>query len=237
MQADSDKTEAKVRTEIDVARYLINHPRPEHLFSSPYLVSALYYRANFAAEHRTCTATGSTCRIILAIKQMITPAYRDWFMQTLRSMATAQEQQFQLTPPLQSMYYKKSRRSHPNAADLFSPEGSPVTAAAGGIIVLAEDGWTEQDQFSTSSPNGGNTVIEFVPHKNLFIRYAHLGSVAVRPGSFVSRGDTLGTVGHSGLNACRRGHGGHLHLEINQYNQVQRSISAFSAGQIIAALR
>jgi murein DD-endopeptidase MepM/ murein hydrolase activator NlpD len=38
--------------------------------------------------------------------------------------------------------------------------------------------------------------------------------VSVRPGQMVASGTVLGHGGNTGTNARRRGHGGHLHLEI-----------------------
>jgi murein DD-endopeptidase MepM/ murein hydrolase activator NlpD len=36
-------------------------------------------------------------------------------------------------------------------------------------------------------------------------------------GQVVAAGETLGAVGHTGLNASQAGHGGHLHFEANEY--------------------
>jgi murein DD-endopeptidase MepM/ murein hydrolase activator NlpD len=108
-------------------------------------------------------------------------------------------------------------RTHQDAIDLFAPEGSTVYAVSRGIVILAENGWSADDPFSTSSRKGGNTVIVFAPDQDRFYRFCHLSAVLVSPGGLVAAGKAVGRVGHSGLNASRGGHGRHLHFEMNEY--------------------
>jgi len=86
-----------------------------------------------------------------------------------------------------------------------------------GLVVLAEDGYRDKEWLSTSSVRGGNSIIVFDPDQVRFCRYAHLESIAVSPGEFVDAGYRIGSVGHTGFNAQRKGHGRHLHFEINEF--------------------
>ncbi len=124
--------------------------------------------------------------------------------------------------PAKAKKSKKARRrwgrtNHEYALDLFTPEGTPVRSATRGVVVLADKTWTPGDPFSTTSQKGGNTVIVFDPDGDRFFRYAHLDQVPVSAGQIVHAGEVVGTVGHTGLNASRPKHGGHLHLEVNQF--------------------
>jgi len=95
-----------------------------------------------------------------------------------------------------------------------------------GIVVLAENGWDMENEFSTSSMRGGNTVIVFSGEDKSFYRYAHLRETAVQTGTILPSGTRIGTVGDTGINASKPGHGGHLHLEINKYDQERSKMTA-----------
>jgi murein DD-endopeptidase MepM/ murein hydrolase activator NlpD len=57
----------------------------------------------------------------------------------------------------------------------------------------------------------------FDPDHDRFYRYCHMSTVQVSAGDLVAAGQTVGSVGHSGLNASQPGHGRHLHFETNEY--------------------
>jgi murein DD-endopeptidase MepM/ murein hydrolase activator NlpD len=81
--------------------------------------------------------------------------------------------------------------------DFPAPSGTRVVAAASGRVIFA--GW--DDGF-------GRTVV--LDHGNgLHTRYAHLSSIAVRPGTFVGLGTRVGRVGATGFAT-----GPHLHFEV-----------------------
>jgi murein DD-endopeptidase MepM/ murein hydrolase activator NlpD len=107
--------------------------------------------------------------------------------------------------------------SHRYAIDLFAHEGAPVYAVSRGMVVLADRNWNPASLFSTTSRKGGNAVIVFDPDRDRFYRYCHMSTVQVAAGAPVAAGQVIGSVGHSGLNAARPGHGGHLHFETNEY--------------------
>ena len=81
----------------------------------------------------------------------------------------------------------------------MAPPGTPVYAAADGIVVGA-------------APNGGyGNWIQIQHHDKLATVYGHLMAFApgIEPGESVERGDLIGFVGSTG-----RSTGAHLHFEI-----------------------
>lgn len=93
------------------------------------------------------------------------------------------------------------RRPH-FGIDFAAPTGSPVIAAAGGEVVLAETGL-----FYT----GGLIVIDH--GHGVTSLYLHLSEVAVRKGQEVAQGERIGAVGKSG-----RASGPHLDWRVNWRN-------------------
>jgi murein DD-endopeptidase MepM/ murein hydrolase activator NlpD len=59
--------------------------------------------------------------------------------------------------------------------------------------------------------------------------------VDVAAGTTVEAGQQIGTVGHTGFNASRKGHGRHLHFEVNEFDG--NSIRALDKHQLEALLR
>jgi peptidoglycan LD-endopeptidase LytH len=84
--------------------------------------------------------------------------------------------------------------------DIFAPRGTRVVAAADGLITSVG-----------INGLGGNVVWLFRPMRGESLYYAHLDTQLVKAGSYVRRGDVLGTVGNTG-NA--RGGPTHLHFGI-----------------------
>jgi peptidoglycan LD-endopeptidase LytH len=90
--------------------------------------------------------------------------------------------------------------------------GNPVDvlSAHSGIVVSVNDEW------EPSSPvRGGNYVWIYHPIKGRYFYYAHLREIAVSVGQVVSRGDRLGMVGRSGLNAYPKRSPTHLHFSVH----------------------
>lgn len=83
--------------------------------------------------------------------------------------------------------------------DIFAKEGTPVIAASSGLVVNAG-----------VIPGGGNVVSVLGPKWRIHY-YAHLKTIKVNDGEFVSQGSALGTVGTTG-NAV--GKPPHLHYAI-----------------------
>jgi murein DD-endopeptidase MepM/ murein hydrolase activator NlpD len=83
--------------------------------------------------------------------------------------------------------------------DIFAKEGTPVVAASSGLVVSAG-----------FSPGGGNVVSVLGPKWRIHY-YAHLKTIKVSTGEFISRGSEVGAVGSTG-NAA--GKAPHLHYAI-----------------------
>jgi murein DD-endopeptidase MepM/ murein hydrolase activator NlpD len=81
--------------------------------------------------------------------------------------------------------------------DFAAPTGTPIAAAAGGIVAFAgfkrDYGW----------------VVEIDHGNGLATRYAHASELLVRPGQVVIPGDRIAVVGSTG-----RSTGPHLHFEV-----------------------
>lgn len=85
--------------------------------------------------------------------------------------------------------------------DYSAKLGTSVRATANGIVVAAK-----------RSRGYGNQIL--IKHNNSYsTRYAHLNDIYVSPGDTVIVGDTIGTVGNTGLST-----GPHLHYEIRINN-------------------
>lgn len=91
-----------------------------------------------------------------------------------------------------------------DAIDIMAPKGTPVVAAADGVV-----------EKLFNSAHGGLTVYVRSPERRWTYYYAHLQSYApgLREGQQVKRGQMIGRVGTTG-NANRAGP--HLHFAINQ---------------------
>jgi len=88
--------------------------------------------------------------------------------------------------------------------DFAAPVGTPIHAAAGGVVVLAE-----------RHPVWGN-VVEIDHGKGLMTRYAHASRLLVGSGALVRRGQTIAEVGTTG-----RSTGPHLHFEVHSNGVAQ----------------
>lgn len=81
--------------------------------------------------------------------------------------------------------------------DYQADAGTPILAAAGGVVVTAE-----------AHPAYGN-MVEIAHGNNLVTRYAHASRFAVKKGDLVKRGQRVADVGSTG-----RSTGPHLHFEV-----------------------
>jgi murein DD-endopeptidase MepM/ murein hydrolase activator NlpD len=91
-----------------------------------------------------------------------------------------------------------------NAIDIIAPRGTPIVAAAGGMV-----------EKLFVSALGGNTVYVRSPERTLSYYYAHLDAYApgLAAGQVVRQGQPLGTVGSTGDASPDAPH---LHFEIQQ---------------------
>ena len=93
-------------------------------------------------------------------------------------------------------------RSPHGGLDIAAERGTPVAAAADGIVALAHP-----DMFYT-----GKTVMIDHGH-GLASVYAHMQEILVEPGQWVGRGEPIGRVGSSG-----RATGPHLHWGVSLFS-------------------
>jgi len=98
--------------------------------------------------------------------------------------------------------------------------GPPIRSMTRGIVVATADNWNGGDRPSLYqggglSPKAGNGAIVYCPDDGRYYAYFHLSSMQVSTGDLISAGTVLGQGGNTGVNARRRGHGTHVHIEIH----------------------
>jgi murein DD-endopeptidase MepM/ murein hydrolase activator NlpD len=97
-----------------------------------------------------------------------------------------------------------TRQNKPHLAhlgvDILAPLGSPVRAAADGLVAYSDNGLC-----------GYGNVVLLVHNNGWVTLYAHNDRVLVQAGSRVRRGDVLAHVGATGL-----ARGNHLHFELHE---------------------
>ena len=260
--APSEAIEQRVEAEVAKADSILEDLSESNLFDSPYLAAAMYYRDGFLADFDDEKPQADPGRRIVArLDREITPERRSAYVALLRGVWSGQASDLDsapalvlpvpvsVAPPAAAVVRTASRKSrkkarvrwrrrasnHEYALDLFVREGTGVESATRGVVILADQGWIPGQAFVTTSQKGGNSVIVFDPDGDRFFRYAHLDRVSVKPGQIVHAGDAIGTVGHTGLNASRPRHGGHLHLEVNQFEDGQ--VRALRATELRTLLR
>lgn len=96
---------------------------------------------------------------------------------------------------------RKSQGIHArNGVDLAAPTGTPIYAAASGIVTLARSGY-----------NGGFGNLVIIKHANgTETLYAHQSKIASSTGERVAQGEVIGYVGSTGKST-----GPHLHFEVH----------------------
>jgi len=211
--------------EIEKCKQIIKNEQYGEIIKNPYLVSTLYY-SPYAIEKMGPPHQNNPEKIIWSIYPLITKQFRENYISTLKriflekGIKPKENNSNTQSLPLETISFGKNlRENHLDAIDLFIKESSPIYSMSRGLVVLAENSWKENDDRSTSSNRGGNTVIVFNPDDGSFYRYAHMQEVKVTAGMVLKNGEPMGTVGHTGINASEPGHGEHLHLEINRYDR------------------
>ncbi len=102
---------------------------------------------------------------------------------------------------------------HAYAVDFDMPEGTPVHAARGGIVVETRADATEGGRAGRFREEDDGNYILIAHDDGTFASYAHLrhGGVAVEVGDTVSAGDHIGYSGNTGYSS-----GPHLHFDVRK---------------------
>lgn len=106
-------------------------------------------------------------------------------------------------------------RSFHQGIDVAAREGTPILAAAGGVVVQA-------------GPRGGyGNTVEVAHADGTTTLYAHASDLSVTVGQRVDAGQILGAVGHTG-----RSTGDHLHFELRSHGRAvdpRRALQKYGA--------
>ena len=104
--------------------------------------------------------------------------------------------------------------SYHSGTDIAAPYGTPVLAAAGGTVTVA----------NATDPWGGSYGYYVkIQHDGTFdTLYAHCSSICVTPGQQVQQGEVIGYVGSTGNST-----GNHLHFEVWENGQRRNAMHYF----------
>lgn len=105
--------------------------------------------------------------------------------------------------------------SYHSGTDITAPYGTPVLAAAGGTVTVA----------NATDPWGGSYGYYVkIQHDGTFdTLYAHCSSICVTPGQQVQQGEVIGYVGSTGNST-----GNHLHFEVWENGERMDAMDLFS---------
>lgn len=139
---------------------------------------------------------------------------QDWFtmLDSVFSQRLGNQARFPAIHPVDASYLSSDYgwRRHPitgrhtlhEGIDFSAPIGTPIVAAAGGIVTEAR------------YRSGYGKMVEIAHGDGLVTRYAHASSLLVGPGEVVEKGQLIARVGATG-----RVTGPHLHFEVRLEDQ------------------
>lgn len=104
--------------------------------------------------------------------------------------------------------------------DFNIDSGTPIVAAASGVVLAAE-----------YHSDFGN-MVDIDHGEGLVSRYAHMSKIDVKAGQMIKRGVRIGLVGNTG-----RSTGSHLHFEVRMYGVAQNPAIFLRQGSEFAQLR
>ena len=143
--------------------------------------------------------------------------YLDNSVQPLEEIAKMLESQGSLFSDIPSVWPLKGgvghvsspfgQTTHPIRGNWYIHKGLDIsTWRSGDPIIATANGQVVTVMYDNSF---GNSVI--IKHKHgFYTRYAHLNSIRVKKGQYVSQGEVIGTLGNTGLST-----GPHLHYEVH----------------------
>jgi|LauGreDrversion2_3_1035106.scaffolds.fasta_scaffold03355_2 murein DD-endopeptidase MepM/ murein hydrolase activator NlpD len=88
-----------------------------------------------------------------------------------------------------------------------------VLSFSGGIVLATENNWVTSSQL-----RGGKYIWIFDPYSNSLFYYAHNNKILVASGQIITPGQTIATVGRTGLNAFKKRSPTHLHFTQLRFN-------------------
>jgi len=106
--------------------------------------------------------------------------------------------------PAQDIFIKDKNQ---DCKDDITGQFVNVLSVSNGIVVALEKHWD-----NASSLRGGKYIYIYSPNGNALFYYAHNNEVLVNIGQIISKGDTIATVGRTGLNAFKKRSPTHLHF-------------------------
>lgn len=128
-------------------------------------------------------------------------------LETLLMQSSLDKKMFPSVQPITEGWYSSNfgwridpftgKNAMHEGVDFMVPEGTPILASAGGIVV-----------YSDYHPQYGN-MIELDHGNDIVTRYAHASKLLVKVGQIVRRGQEIAKVGSTG-----RSTGNHLHFEV-----------------------
>ena len=107
--------------------------------------------------------------------------------------------------PVTSRYGSRHGSFHPGV-DLGGPRGTPVMAAASGVVVAVVTGCVEGRR---SCGGGYGNHIDIEHPNGTMTRYGHLSKTSISLGEDIDQGDIIGAIGSTGTST-----GPHLHFEV-----------------------
>ncbi len=141
----------------------------------------------------------------VATKQLAAESSKAKFEKDFDFLWPIDRSNFWLSSPFGPRKLRGRRRAFHYGVDMAAIKGTPVMAAATGIVL--ESGY-----------NGGYGNCILIAHNKKYkTRYAHLHKRRVKVGEKVKKGDIIGTVGDTGLVAGRNG--SHLHFEVHVFGR------------------
>lgn len=106
---------------------------------------------------------------------------------------------------------RRRRRHFHTGIDLAAPKGSPIFAAADGVVMKA------------GRARGYGRMVELDHGFTWGTKYAHMKKIYVKKGQHVKKGDILGEVGSSGVST-----GPHLHFEMLYFGMTVNPMNYFA---------
>jgi len=214
-------------------RKILSEKVSENYLKSKYITSAFYYSDSFLnkvlpelVKKYPKFKSYNIVNDINEIRQLRPKLRQEYINMLLEKCENLSLDFVKIVKPLTELKMGTGM-NHLDAVDYFIEEGSPIFSINAGVVVAIEESWSKENIGNNISEKGGNFVIIFNPKTREFSRYCHMESASknIEVGQVISAGIEIGTVGHTGLNASKKGHGNHLHIEINKFENNGKMIS------------